>query len=143
MIGSPIGFNRDFPTQILPQSRNPEGYLRHPASRVYFPNPEFCRLFSLKFREFRPSNGANPESRETSWGPSNEDIFLLDGAFRTTHQSLKSGGQGAWLEGKMADRGARGLLCTFKWIYLLSPGGGGTPHMKGGGMLVGNFELNP
>ena len=22
-------------------------------------------------------------------------------------------------------------------------GGGGTPHMKGGEMLVGNFELNP
>ena len=22
-------------------------------------------------------------------------------------------------------------------------GGGGTPHMKGGGMLVGNFEVNP
>ena len=22
-------------------------------------------------------------------------------------------------------------------------GGGGTPHMKGMGMLVGNFELNP
>ena len=22
-------------------------------------------------------------------------------------------------------------------------GGGGTPHMKGVGMLVGNFELNP
>ena len=22
-------------------------------------------------------------------------------------------------------------------------GGGGTPHMKGGGMLVGKFELNP
>ena len=21
--------------------------------------------------------------------------------------------------------------------------GGGTPHMKGAGMLVGNFELNP
>ena len=26
---------------------------------------------------------------------------------------------------------------------LLEPGGGGTPHMKGVGMLVGNFELNP
>ena len=24
-----------------------------------------------------------------------------------------------------------------------TPGGGGTPHMKGDGMLVGNFELNP
>ena len=24
-----------------------------------------------------------------------------------------------------------------------STGGGGTPHMKGVGMLVGNFELNP
>ena len=23
------------------------------------------------------------------------------------------------------------------------PGGEGTPHMKGVGMLVGNFELNP
>ena len=23
------------------------------------------------------------------------------------------------------------------------PGGGGTPHMKGVGILVGNFELNP
>ena len=22
-------------------------------------------------------------------------------------------------------------------------GGGGTPHMKGDGMVVGNFELNP
>ena len=56
--------------------------------------------------------------------------------------SLKrAGAQEASLEGKMADRGARGLLCTFKWIYLLSPGG--TPHMKGVAMLVGNFELNP
>ena len=25
----------------------------------------------------------------------------------------------------------------------VQPGGGGTPHMKGVGMLVGNFELNP
>ena len=25
----------------------------------------------------------------------------------------------------------------------ISPGGGGTPHIKGVGMLVGNFELNP
>ena len=25
----------------------------------------------------------------------------------------------------------------------LGGGGGGTPHMKGVGMLVGNFELNP
>ena len=24
-----------------------------------------------------------------------------------------------------------------------TPGGGGTPHMKGVGMLVGNFEWNP
>ena len=24
-----------------------------------------------------------------------------------------------------------------------NPRGGGTPHMKGVGMLVGNFELNP
>ena len=23
------------------------------------------------------------------------------------------------------------------------PGGGGAPHMKGGGMLVGTFEVNP
>ena len=23
------------------------------------------------------------------------------------------------------------------------PGEGGTPHMKGVGMLIGNFELNP
>ena len=28
-------------------------------------------------------------------------------------------------------------------ILFLGVGGGGTPHMKGGGMLVGNFELNP
>ena len=31
-------------------------------------------------------------------------------------------------------------------VKLLPPGGGtggGTPHMKGVGMLVGNFELNP
>ena len=32
--------------------------------------------------------------------------------------------------------------------YVVTPGGGGgggggTPHMKGVGMLVGNFELNP
>ena len=26
--------------------------------------------------------------------------------------------------------------------FQLCPGGGGTPHMKGVGMLVGNFELN-
>ena len=25
----------------------------------------------------------------------------------------------------------------------VTPGGGGKPHMKGVGMLVGNFELNP
>ena len=56
--------------------------------------PNFAASFALKFRESRPSNEANPESRETSWGPSNEDIILLDGAFRTTHQSLKSGGAG-------------------------------------------------
>ena len=29
-------------------------------------------------------------------------------------------------------------------MYLsVKPGGGGTLHMKGVGMLVGNFELNP
>ena len=27
--------------------------------------------------------------------------------------------------------------------HLIFPGGGGTPHMKGVGMLVGYFELNP
>ena len=27
--------------------------------------------------------------------------------------------------------------------FLTLGGGGGTPHMKGVGMLVGNFELNP
>ena len=27
--------------------------------------------------------------------------------------------------------------------YTVSPGGGGTPHLKGVGILVGNFELNP
>ena len=27
--------------------------------------------------------------------------------------------------------------------YQIPPGGEGTPHMKGVGMLVGNFELNP
>ena len=27
--------------------------------------------------------------------------------------------------------------------YPTGGGGGGTPHMKGMGMLVGNFELNP
>ena len=31
-----------------------------------------------------------------------------------------------------------------KSLLLKAPrGGGGTPHMKGVGMLVGNFELNP
>ena len=37
-------------------------------------------------------------------------------------------------------------ICIQKMqVKLLSPGGGreGTPHMKGVGMLVGNFELNP
>ena len=28
-------------------------------------------------------------------------------------------------------------------LQLLTPGGGETPHMKGVGMLVGKFELNP
>ena len=62
---------------------------------------------------------ANPESRETSWGPSNEDIFLLDGTFKISGPRIslkRAGAQGDWLEGKIADRGARGLLCTFKWI---------------------------
>ena len=31
-----------------------------------------------------------------------------------------------------------------KMVARFNPGGGGgTPHMKGVGMLVGNFELNP
>ena len=29
------------------------------------------------------------------------------------------------------------------YIYMYTRGGGGTPHMKGVGMLIGNFELNP
>ena len=41
-----------------------------------------------------------------------------------------------------------GSLCVHRFCYfwsdpLLSSGGRGTPHMKGVGMLVGNFELNP
>ena len=28
-------------------------------------------------------------------------------------------------------------------VFVLPGGGGGTPHMKGVGMLVGNFELYP
>ena len=28
-------------------------------------------------------------------------------------------------------------------FFTFEAGGGGTPHMKGVGMLVGNFELNP
>ena len=51
---------------------------------------------------------------------------------------------------------ARHRLDTWTWVVctrqlqfthvdslLDNPGGGGTPHMKGVGMLVGNFELNP
>ena len=41
-------------------------------------------------------------------------------------------------------------LATYGYIWLLymvvllvTPGGGGTLHMKGVRMLVGNFELNP
>ena len=38
------------------------------------------------------------------------------------------------------------LISTFKeskFKQELIPPGGGTPHMKGVGMLVGNFEFNP
>ena len=35
-----------------------------------------------------------------------------------------------------------GLLLSLAHDMII-PGGGGTPHMKGVGMLVGNFELNP
>ena len=38
------------------------------------------------------------------------------------------------------------LLYYLKYCIVLlprSPEGGGTPHMKGVGMLVENFELNP
>ena len=31
---------------------------------------------------------------------------------------------------------------TYDFALMLKPGGG-TPHTKGVGMLVGNFELNP
>ena len=31
----------------------------------------------------------------------------------------------------------------FNSKHTSKPGGGGTPHMKGVGMLGGNFELNP
>ena len=34
-------------------------------------------------------------------------------------------------------------LSWVKVKRLENPGGGGTPHMKGVGMLVGNFALNP
>ena len=44
--------------------------------------PNFAAYFALKFRESQPSNEANPESRETSCGPSHEDIILLDAAFK-------------------------------------------------------------
>ena len=36
-----------------------------------------------------------------------------------------------------------GSVAVSRSCYDNSPGGGGTPHMKGVGMLVGNFELNP
>ena len=35
------------------------------------------------------------------------------------------------------------ILCNYFVQDMERGGGGGTPHMKGVGMLVGNFELNP
>ena len=38
----------------------------------------------------------------------------------------------------------RPFFLALKYFQVLAtPGGGGAPHMKGVGMLVGNFELNP
>ena len=34
------------------------------------------------------------------------------------------------------------VMCTMLENNI-NPRGGGTPHMKGVGMLIGNFELNP
>ena len=34
------------------------------------------------------------------------------------------------------------ILCNY-FVQDMERGGGGTPHIKGVGMLVGNFELNP
>ena len=36
-----------------------------------------------------------------------------------------------------------GLNIIRAHVGIVQPQGGGTPHMKGVGMLVGNFELNP
>ena len=36
-----------------------------------------------------------------------------------------------------------GVFSKFSDEHPVTRGGGGTPHMKGVGMLVGNFELNP
>ena len=35
-----------------------------------------------------------------------------------------------------------GTLVSY-WPIFVREGGGETPHMKGVGMLVGNFEINP
>ena len=37
--------------------------------------------------------------------------------------------------------GGQFLVPGMSWVF--NPGGGVTPHMKGVGMLVGNFELIP
>ena len=38
----------------------------------------------------------------------------------------------------------KGLWNQFRYLEMKTPGeGGGDSHMKGAGMLVGNFELNP
>ena len=60
-------------------------------------------------------------------------------------------GSGAGVQGQAFYSGTKvgsGSLCVHRFCYfwsdpLLSSGGRGTPHMKGVGMLVGNFELNP
>ena len=44
---------------------------------------------------------------------------------------------------KLNERITRLLSAVFGNTSYNCPRGGGTPHMKGVGMLVGNFELNP
>ena len=40
--------------------------------------------------------------------------------------------------------GSNGAESEYEIAHILGHGvGGGTPHMKGVGMFVGNFELNP
>ena len=61
-------FNPVILTQSFVQYRNPEGYFWLPTSRLPFQFSNLT-LILLKNPESRASNGGNPVSRKTYWGP--------------------------------------------------------------------------